>query len=118
MFVEVGSGERQWNDAAACDAAADAIRQLLESPPLDLPAAIGFGGGHYCRKFSEVTEYALGHICPKHSLGLLDEEMIEQMVEKTVPAPKTALVEKKGLGSEKEKVMKLLEDRSLEIVRV
>lgn len=118
MFLEVGSGETQWNDLGACEAAACAISQLLSSEPKALPTAIGFGGGHYCRKFSEVDDYALGHICPKHSLSCLDEVMIKQMVEKTVPRPEVALVEKKGLGEEKSRVLGLLEGSGLTVVKV
>ena len=118
MFVEVGSTEKEWGDMEACSFVAGVIEKLLNSPPAETPVAIGFGGGHYCRKFSKVSDFALGHICPKYSLPHLDAEMLQQMITRTVPEPKVALVEKKGLGPDKRRVIALIEDTELELVRV
>jgi D-aminoacyl-tRNA deacylase len=115
IFVEVGSGVKEWNDLSACGIAAKIIAGLMSGEPQEAPVAIGFGGGHYCRKFSSVTDYAIGHICPKYNLSNLDSAMIEQMIYKTVPRPKIALVEKKGLGGEKERIRKLLSGTDLSI---
>ena len=113
LFVEVGSGVTEWNDHSACRIVANIIAELISREPQDAPAAIGFGGGHYCRKFSCVTDYAIGHICPKYNLGNMDSAMLEQMISKTVPTPEYALVEKKGLGGEKERIRKLLAETNL-----
>jgi D-aminoacyl-tRNA deacylase len=118
MFVEVGSTEKEWGDLAACRKAALAAKSLFEEDVEEMPVAIGLGGGHYCRKFSAVSDYALGHICAKHALSCLDEPMLSQMIEKTVPHPAFALVEKKGLGKEKARVLDLLKGSGLEIVYV
>lgn len=118
VFVEVGSCERDWSNVEACRAAAEAIKKIYESEPEDVPSAVGFGGGHYARKFSLVDDYALGHICPKYALKCLDLELVKQMVEKTFPRPSTALVEKKGLGGEKSRVAGLLSEAGLEVVYV
>jgi hypothetical protein len=40
------------------------------------------------------------------------------MVEKTFPAPDAALVEKKGMGEEKRRILELLEATDLEVVRI
>jgi D-aminoacyl-tRNA deacylase len=118
MFVEVGSSEEQWKDMDACGAVAKVILKLVESEPEEVPTAIAFGGGHYCRKFSSLGEYAIGHICPKHNLPNLDELMICQMITKTIPKPEIALVEKKGMGKEKGRVLELVEKTELQIVKV
>jgi len=118
LFVEVGSGINEWNDLSACRIAAKIIAVLVSSKPEDAPVAIGFGGGHYCRKFSCVADYAVGHICPKYNLANLDPAMIEQMITKTVPKPEYALVEKKGLGGEKERIRKLLAETDLFIKEI
>jgi len=118
MFVEVGSTEKEWKDMTACTFVAQVIEKLLNSPPAETPVAIGFGGGHYCRKFSKVSDFALGHICPKYSLPHLDAEMLQQMITRTAPEPKAALVEKKGLGPDKRRVLELLEETKLEVVVV
>ncbi|MBN2014954.1 MAG: D-aminoacyl-tRNA deacylase [Candidatus Altiarchaeota archaeon] len=118
MFVEVGSDEEHWRDREACEAAAEAIEGLIGAEPPDLGTAIAFGGGHYCRRFSLLEEYAIGHICPKHNLPKLDIEMIEQMISKTTPTPEIALIEKKGMGREKKRVIGLLEQTGLDVVKV
>jgi D-aminoacyl-tRNA deacylase len=118
LFVEVGSGVKEWNDLFACSTVAKIIADLVSGESVDAPAAIGFGGGHYCRKFSFVTDYAIGHICPKYNLAYLDSSMVAQMIEKTVPRPEYALVEKKGLGSEKERIRKLLSETCLSVKEV
>lgn len=118
MFVEVGSDEEKWRDKDACDAVAEVIKGLTETEPEKTPVAIAFGGGHYCRKFSQIERYAIGHICPKYSLEKVDHDMIEQMIEKTTPKPETAIIEKKGMGKEKQRILGLLEETMLEVVKV
>ena len=121
LFIEVGSTEKQWMDLGACGAAAWVILEVIGSTPSDngFPVAIGFGGGHYCRKFTGLSrEYAIGHICPKYNLHNLDSEMITQMIKRTLPKPEYALVEKKGMGKEKRRVIGLLDDSELGVVLV
>lgn len=118
MFVEVGSTIKEWNDPLACSVAAETISGLFNKEPLSVPAAIGFGGGHYCRKFSLVRDYALGHICPKYALRQLGSGIVDQMIEKTLPRPQAALVEKKGLGVEKKRITGILEEKDLDVVLI
>jgi D-aminoacyl-tRNA deacylase len=118
VFVEVGSTEKEWDNLDACNAVAETINLLFTAEPENTPSAIGFGGGHYAKKFSQAGEYAVGHICPKYNLINLDFKMIEQMIEKTTPKPSIALVEKKGLGKEKEKVVTLLKETGLETILI
>ncbi|MEA3255781.1 MAG: D-aminoacyl-tRNA deacylase [Candidatus Altiarchaeota archaeon] len=115
MFVEVGSTIREWSDPVACKAVAETISDLMKKKPGRFPAAIGFGGGHYCRKFTQIKDYAIGHICPKYNLHNLDKELIEQMMSKTKPAPEFALVEKKGMGREKKRILDILKETSLDV---
>jgi len=44
--------------------------------------------------------------------------MLQQMITRTTPEPKAALVEKKGLGPDKRRVMALIEETGMEVVRV
>ncbi len=113
MFIEVGSTVENWNNLAMCKIAADAIYETLTQEPEKKEVAIGFGGGHYCRKFSEIENFALGHICPKYALDKIDEPMIREMIEKTEPKPTHALVEKKGMGTEKQRILELLKKTEL-----
>jgi D-aminoacyl-tRNA deacylase len=71
LFVELGSGEAEWEDPAGAKAVARAILDLRDVEP-DLPATdggqrhlVGFGGGHYAPRYERVvreTEWAVGHV--------------------------------------------------------
>ena len=120
MFVEVGSSEKQWNDIAACEAAADVINNLCaditkEEHESKIHVAVGFGGGHYCPQFNKkLAEVAFGHICPKHHADKLDEEMILQAYSMTLPTPDFAAIEWKGLnGPQKKKITEILDKNSI-----
>jgi D-aminoacyl-tRNA deacylase len=115
MFVEVGSTEKEWNDKYACEAAADVIYKLVTEEPEKVDVAIGFGGGHYCPRFNKkLGEIALGHICPKHNADNLDDEIILQAFNKTIPKPNYALVEWKGLSSpQKKRIIEILEKNNI-----
>ncbi len=76
---------------------------------------VALGGGHYpqeVNKILERTPYAVGHICAKHSLAELDEDLLRQAWEKNVEKPVHFVLDWKGMGSEKNRVVALL--RSLE----
>jgi D-aminoacyl-tRNA deacylase len=81
MFVELGSGEAEWEDPAGARAVARAVLDL-RGVDADLPAAssgavetdhggpdrrhlVGLGGGHYAPRFERVTretDWAVGHV--------------------------------------------------------
>lgn len=116
LFAEVGSTEKEWNDLKAIETVATTIFDILTNEPEKSIAAIGLGGGHYCRKFSKLAkEFALGHICPKYNLPNLDAHMLKEMISQTKPKPTYALVEKKGLGKEKQRILNLLEKTTEEL---
>lgn len=115
IFVEVGSSEKQWNDPEACKAAADVVSKMLDETPVEIPVAVGFGGGHYCPQFNKQLEKtALGHICPKYAADDVDEKTILNAFTKTTPAPSFALVEWKGLsGEQRKKIIDILKKNSI-----
>ncbi len=117
MFVEVGSSEKEWSDAAACEAAADVIYKLATEAPEKVAVAIGFGGGHYASQFNKrlfAGKIAFGHICPKHHADALDEDLIMQAYHKTIPKPDFAAIEWKGLkGAQRSKIIEILEKNKI-----
>ncbi|HID09251.1 TPA: D-tyrosyl-tRNA(Tyr) deacylase, partial [Candidatus Micrarchaeota archaeon] len=89
MFVEVGSTPEQWQNEEAVAVVAEAIVASLK--PENADTAVGFGGGHYAPRFSQIAlkkNIAFGHMLPRYAFDFADEEMIRQAVERTVPAPK------------------------------
>lgn len=65
MFVELGSGHAQWEDAEAARAVARSILDLRGVDPHRQRSIVGFGGGHYTPRFSRIvreTDWAVGHV--------------------------------------------------------
>lgn len=111
MFIEIGSNETNWREDAAGIIIAKAIMHTISSTQQSKSVVI-LGGGHYNQAANKVlarTEYSVGHICPKHSLPLLTERLLKDAVEKT-PGFEMVLLDWKGLGSEKDKVKRMLEE--------
>lgn len=113
FFVEVGSRKDQWEDKIIGEYLADSILNGINSHNT-APVAIGFGGGHYCPKFSEmISEYAMGHIAAKYVLDLLDKDLIHQMILKS-PDTKIALTD--GLKKHhKKKIQNLIQNQEVVI---
>jgi len=112
IFVEVGSTEEEWQDQENGSIIAKTILDALEKyskKDYEKPAiAIGIGGPHYCNNFNKLLErknYAFSHICPKHFLQELDHDMLKQAIEKNVEKVESIVLDWKGLGAEKQKVL-------------
>ncbi|MEK6923069.1 MAG: D-aminoacyl-tRNA deacylase [Nanoarchaeota archaeon] len=102
IFIEIGSNEKAWNDKLAADVLADVVYDLVTKKLEKGISAIGFGGNHYSPKFQKMIEtqnYAFGHICPKHKLDNLNDKMILEMINKTIPKPEQAVLDWKGMNS-------------------
>lgn len=120
FFIEIGSTKAEWEDKDAAGIAAKSIIKALAQPVLGYKAAIGIGGTHYASNFNKTiqrTDIAFGHICPKYALGNLDEEMLMQAINKTGPRADFILLDWKGMGREKERVLGLIKKTSLEFKR-
>ena len=50
-------------------------------------------------------------------LGMLDKRMILQAIEKTIPKPDFILLDWKGLGKEKQRIVRLLDEMKIEYKR-
>jgi len=108
FFAELGSSMREWKDDNAASYLASSIYHgILRDDRV--PAAIGFGGGHYCPLFSAMeTELAFGHICPKYALESLDENLIQQMIERTTDGVQKAVLDKGMRGDERKRILSTL----------
>jgi len=128
IFIEIGSTEKQWKDPQAGKIIAQVIEHLINtqppqfqtttSPPTIIQSltAIGIGGLHTCPEFSKVllrSNLSPGHICPKYQLENLDKEMLQQMINKTLPTPSLAILDWKGLGPHKNKIISLLKELNM-----
>ncbi len=121
MFVELGSSEEYWGDKKAAAVVADALMESLTEKRVWSKVAIGFGGTHYPEKFTEMMlegDTAFSFIAPRHALESVDEGMFGQMLQRTNAPVKQAVLEWKGLGAHKERIVGLVKQFGLEEVRV
>ena len=120
IFIEIGTTEKQWTDNSLCISVAKLIHQVFVNTISENPVAICFGGTHYPTKFThELLEgkYALGTVMPKHALNELDEELFSHILSQNKMA-KFALLDWRGLGTNKQKILDLLKSTSLEIIKL
>lgn len=119
MFVEIGSSMEQWTDKKAAVVVARTLMSVLSGSAAKARIAIGVGGPHYCNNFNKMVlrdDIAIGHVCPKHFLSCLDERMVRQAMAKS--GATVAILDWKGLGSEKARLKELLAGIGIETIRV
>ena len=121
VFVEIGSTEKEWNDVLNGEIIAKTIINGLMKQESDFISTILLGGGHYNQAGNKImlkTDYAIGHVCPKHVLEHLDEEILMQAINKTIPKPNIVLLDWKGLSIHKQKIVGLLEKLNIRYERI
>ncbi|MGB1429791.1 MAG: D-aminoacyl-tRNA deacylase, partial [Nitrosopumilus sp.] len=107
-------------DVSLCESVAKLVHQVFSNKIPENPVAICFGGTHYSTKFThELLEgkFALGTVIPKHALDELDEELFSHIIKQNKMA-KYALLDWRGLGTNKQKIIELLKSTSLEIIKL
>jgi len=111
MFVEIGSSEREWKDPTAGKAVARAIWTAATCPSKGTQA-VGFGGGHYSWKHTEVVmngRFAIGHILSKYFFESYDSAIVDLAFRRTVGECSHAVIDKKGIrGAERNALIQLL----------
>jgi D-aminoacyl-tRNA deacylase len=120
MFVELGATEKEWKDRRAAGVIAEALIKSLTEKEIWSKVALGFGGTHYPTKFTEMTletDTAFSFVAPKHALEFVDEAMFGQMVQRTSAPVRYAVVDWKGLGQHKQKILDFAGKFGLEVVR-
>jgi len=76
MFVELGSGEEQWDDPEGARAVARSILDLRGVAPARERTLVGFGGGHYAPRFTRIvreTDWAVGHVAADWCLDAMGD---------------------------------------------
>jgi len=120
LFIEIGTTEKEWNDKTLCNSGAKIVIDAISEKRKKYPVAICFGGTHYPEKFTKELiegEYALGTVIPRHALEFLDETLFKHILERNSEA-KFSLLDWNGLGKYKQKVVNLIENTNLEMVRL
>jgi len=124
LFVEIGSQIKNWQDKktgkVVTKCLIDAICNM-KNVKQDKGTGVGFGGLHYSRKFTELIcqeGYSIAGYVSKHNLEFVDDEIILQMINKSIKKVDFIFLDWKGLGKNKNKILELTEKTGLEIIRV
>ena len=100
LFVEIGSSEAQWENSEAGRICAEGVVAAATAAPLP-EACVGFGGTHYCPKFTSLvlSGAPLSHIISGYSLERdgVSEEMVRQAMERGDCRNARALLDWKGI---------------------
>lgn len=116
FFAELGSGKNQWEDEGAGAYLAEAIVRSIASRGR-APVAVGFGGGHYCPTFSAMeAETAFGHIAAKYALDIITDELVAQMVKRTLDGVEGACFDSGLKGYQRKKVEVALRKLDIPVV--
>ena len=121
LFVELGSSEERWGDRRAAGVVAKALLESLSEKQIWTKVALGFGGTHYPEKFTKLMvegDFAFSFVAPKYALEMVDEGMVGQMLRRTNAPVRYAVLDWKGLGPHKDKIVGLVKQFGLEEVRV
>jgi len=122
VFIEIGSTDREWSDEVAVETLCKALLKVISQKPNKCEkVAIALGGNHYPSKFNRIlleSEFGLASIVARHNLRHLDRTMISEMKFKSTEKVSYAIYDSKGMGIEKNRVLRLLEDTGLELIRV
>ena len=121
MFVELGSSEKYWGDRRAATVVGEALMESLAERRIWSKVAIGFGGTHYPEKFTKLLvegDMAFAYVAPKYALEHVNERMVGQMLQRSTAPVRYAVLDWKGLGKHKEKIVGLVKQFGLEEIRV
>jgi D-aminoacyl-tRNA deacylase len=121
MFVELGSSPEQWKDIKAAEIVSEAaVAALTENS--DSPVALGIGGPHYNKKFTElalIDQWAFGHMIPKYTLDKIDLEMLRHCVERTFEPVDSVVLDWKGIKSKhKFRIVSAVDELGLSLEKV
>jgi len=120
VFVEIGSTEKEWKEKTNGEIIAKTIIKSLENENKDYKIAVGIGGTHYCANFNKImlkSDVAFSYVCPKYALQNLNEDLIQQSLQKTTEKIDFAVLDWKGLGAEKQRIVEMLEKLNVKVER-
>ena len=117
-YIELGSSEKEWENIDYARIVAENVIDSTMRKNND-KIVIGIGGGHYAPDFTKLSlrqPFSFGHICPKYALEFLNEDLLNQMIEKS--SAELIVLDWKGLKENKERVVALCEKSGLIVERV
>ena len=120
IFIEIGTTPTQWDDKKLCSQVASIVLETMKMNRDNIDYAICFGGTHYSTKFTHELlhgKLGLGTVMPKHALENLDQKLFDHIIHRNSTAS-TILLDWTGLGPHKQKVLELVQQTNLEIIKL
>ena len=105
LFIEIGSSPMDWKNETAAKIIAETIINETFKENND-KIVIGIGGGHYTPDFTKIAltqKFSFGHICPKHMLGEMNKQLLNQMIIKSHASG--VILDWKGLKEHKDLIV-------------
>lgn len=124
LFIEIGSTAKQWADRHAASIVCDSIISLITGININThckSVGLALGGTHYPTKFNQLlleSDFGLAAVAAKHNLPSIDGSMIQQMISKSVEKVTHAIIDRKGLGKEKNRILQLVDEMDLELLEL
>jgi D-aminoacyl-tRNA deacylase len=116
FFAEIGSTLNEWQDRQAGEAVA---RAILALQAWNRPVFLGFGGGHYVARQTDLmfkATVAFGHLFSNYQMAGVNQEVIEEACRKSKAS--YAYLDRKSLRSEERKrIEKILAELDLPVLR-
>ena len=120
MFIEIGSTKLEWSNKDNADIIAKVIINTLKKERGNSKVSIGIGGLHTCTNFNNIVlneNIAIAHFCPKYALLHLNKKMIIEAINKTIEKVDFILIDYKGLKTEKQRILRELDELKIEYKR-
>ncbi|MBI5224630.1 hypothetical protein HY989_02060 [Candidatus Micrarchaeota archaeon] len=109
LFAEIGSTETEYANLEAGEIMARCLLEVCKEWKYKRKAfdadrvAIGFGGTHYCQKFTRLmleNNFEFPYIFSKYGMPEASAQTIKQALEKSVEPVEIALIEKKSMNAQ------------------
>ena len=121
IFIEIGPSMKEWVNENAAELVSKSIWKSCSRISKSNKVAIGFGGPHYSEKFTKFiieSEFSLASVASKYNLQYIDKEMVIQMKNKSIEPVRYAALDWKGLGKEKKRLIDVINELDLEVIRI
>jgi D-aminoacyl-tRNA deacylase len=124
LFVEIGSTQKEWTDKETASVVCQSVVTILTRHNTSArckSVGIAFGGTHYPTKLNKLlleSDFGLASVAARHNLTTVDESMIKQMISRSVEEVTYAIVDRKGMGKQKNKILRLIDKENLELLEV
>jgi D-aminoacyl-tRNA deacylase len=136
IFIEIGSTEKEWTNKNYGNFISKTIINLIDllhnfedvnsfinkyktiNPNVNV--AIGLGGLHYMQNFSKLIlnkNIAISHACPKYLLDYFNENMLNEVISKTLEKIDFFILDWKSLQN-KEEIIKILNKNNIKYKKI